>query len=317
MLLIRYAAAAALTVLALIGAQPAYAQFDTTYLRLSKSQEREVAQDMLEDLRDRPGIVRRGTEVDFVREIGRRLVRQSPTLDEYEYEFFVLDDNEINAFATPGGYIYVSEGFLDYFAYDPSMVAAVLAHEIAHAEYGHVTSGYQRIIGDNDFGFGILGILINGNEVAYPNVSGRVGDVEVLRFDRDQEQRADRVAVEAAYNAGFDPYGLMRAFQIFDVLEGADDDFAEWYSNHPAGSNRVNRAARIAGNLSGREHGYMLVPRPARGHPVRELFGNYWPYDEFYYEDDDDDDSSSEYYQRRDRDRGRDRGRGRGYGPWR
>ena len=106
--------------LALAQSSPAEAGLGKLF-GMSKSQEKEIAEDMLSEIRQDPGLITRGTQYQLVQEIGNRLVDRN-RLTEYDYRFFLVDQEEVNAFATPAGYIYVTQGLVDYMGYDRSML---------------------------------------------------------------------------------------------------------------------------------------------------------------------------------------------------
>ena len=78
---------------------------------------------------------------------------------EFEFQFFLSKDKTVNAYATPGGYIYVTEGLMDVMAYDQSMVAAVMAHEMGHVLERHVKDGYEKGM-QGAAGLTVLGVLL-------------------------------------------------------------------------------------------------------------------------------------------------------------
>src|SRR5690348_5336405 len=104
--------------------------------KLTKGQETDVAQQMHDEYARKPGLIERGELYDEVQRIGKRLVQRNG-LKEYDDKFFLVDDKEVNAFTTPGGCIYVHKGLAQLMAYDESMLAGVIGHELGHAKDRH------------------------------------------------------------------------------------------------------------------------------------------------------------------------------------
>ena len=107
--------------------------------RMSRGMEASIASQMHDDLAKDPGLISSGKDYDLVQEIGGQIVK-SNQLKQYDYKFFLTKDDAVNAFATPGGYIYVTQGLLKYMAYDKAQVAGVMAHEISHVTARHATA---------------------------------------------------------------------------------------------------------------------------------------------------------------------------------
>ena len=238
--------------------------------RMSKGQEQSIAKGMNAELEADPGFITEGEYFELVQEIGKQLV-EGNGLDEYDYQFFVVKQDEVNAFAAPAGYIYVTKGLLDYMAYDKSMLAGVMAHELGHSKDRHVAKGFEKMI-QGTLGLGILGLILGDENSDITDALGAAGGVVYLKYNRDQEEWADRYGVDLAYTAGYDPFGMVRGLECLEALYGSVDDIGEWMTNHPATDNRVERTTQIAMDTSGKEHGYMQIPCPPKDHPLYEQY---------------------------------------------
>lgn len=245
--------------------------------KMSLSQEQQIADKMHEDLAKDPGLIEKGKQYDEIQRIGKRLVR-SNKLDQYDYKFFLVDQDEVNAFATPGGYIYVTRGLMDYMAYDESMVAGVMGHELGHAKDRHVAKGYEKMI-QGALGLTVLDIVLGKKNRDITNVVSAGGQVVLLKYNRDQEEWADRYGVEFSYNAGYDAFGMMRSLECLNALYGSGGgDLAEYMSDHPLTEDRVARTEQIGRDVSGKEPGYMAVPSPPdKDHPLWDKYGREKP----------------------------------------
>jgi len=239
--------------------------------KMSKGQELEIAEEMNVELAKDPGLIEEGDYYKQVQRVGKRLVERNG-LDEYDYKFFLVDDDEVNAFATPAGYIYVTHGLMEYMAYDVSMLAAVMAHELGHAKDRHVAKGYEKMI-QGALGFTFLSIILGDKHKDITDVLFVGGQVVYLKYNRDQEEWADRAGVDLNYAAGYDPYGMVRGLECLEALYGSAGDVAVWMANHPATDDRIERTANIAREVCGQEHGYMPIPRPPKDHPLHEKYG--------------------------------------------
>ena len=238
--------------------------------RMSRGQEQGIAKELNAELKRAPGFITEGKYFELVQEIGSRLVERNE-LEEYEYKFFVVKQDEVNAFATPAGFIYVTKGLLDYMAYDESMLAGVMAHELGHAKDRHVAKGFEKAL-QGTVGIGILGLILGDDNSQITDAVGAVGGVVYLKYNRDQEEWADRYGVDLAYNAGYDAFGMVRGLECLEALYGSVDGIGEWMTNHPATDDRVERTTRIAMDTSGKEHGYLPIPCPPGDHPLYEQY---------------------------------------------
>jgi predicted Zn-dependent protease len=263
-----------LTCLALIATgQPAHARGLklNKLFRMSRVQELSIAQQMHDDLAKDPGLRTDGEQYDLVQRVGSKLV-EANKLKEYDYKFFLVKQDEVNAFATPGGYIYVTEGLLKYMAYDKSMLAGVMAHELGHAKDRHVARGYEKVL-QGSVGLGVLGLALGKQNKDMVNALGQAGGVVLLKYNRDQEEWADRYGVDMSYKAGYDAYGLVRALECLDALYGSTGKVATWLSNHPSTGDRIARTNRIAYAACTKHMGYMPIPVPPKDHPLYAEYG--------------------------------------------
>lgn len=157
----------------------------------------------------------------------------------FEYRIAVLESDEVNAFALPGGRIYVFAGLVRA-ADTPEQVAGVLAHEMAHVTLRHGLRSIAQSLG-----------LVVAVEVLVGDIAGlSVFAVEGVRhlieqgYSREHEAEADGEAVRMLRDAGIDPRGLARFFEILAAKEGAD--LPSWLSSHPDLAERVAAVERLA-----------------------------------------------------------------------
>lgn len=175
--------------------------------------------------------------------IGKRLASRSST-SSLPWRFRVIERRDANAFALPGGYIYVTSGLLRTVRGD-SELAGVLAHEITHVTLRHGTNQASKAM-LAQMPFQLLGgILGNGAAAALGRMGISFGlNTLFLRYSRSAETQADLGGVQLMRRAGYDPNGMINFLRR---LRGSRSEF---FSDHPNPSNRIERIQReiMAGN---------------------------------------------------------------------
>ncbi|GIL00415.1 MAG: metalloprotease [Alphaproteobacteria bacterium] len=164
------------------------------------------------------------------------------------YKVTILDTPKINAFALPGGYLYITRGLLAL-ANDSSEIAAVIAHEMGHVTANHAILRQERLnsarLGENVV-----------HEVLGDSVAARVAlaanQIKLSDFSREQELQADAIGIRLIGRAGYDPYAAarflqtMQAYQAFRTGHSGDSDDFSFLSSHPATPQRIELAQRHA-----------------------------------------------------------------------
>jgi predicted Zn-dependent protease len=176
----------------------------------------------------------------YVDSLGQALARHSRRTD-ITYHFKVVDTDDVNAFALPGGWLYVNRGLIAAAA-DESELAGVIGHEIGHVVGRH---GARQVT--KQFGLAILIELATGGE--NPSLARRVGaqfasmgaGLTLLKYSRDAEREADALAVEETYAAGVDPNGMATFFEkLLALHESEPEGTAVWFSTHPPSTERIH-----------------------------------------------------------------------------
>ena len=176
----------------------------------------------------------------YVRSIGARLAKAASG-PPYPYSFTVANYREINAFALPGGPIWINRGALQA-ATNESQVAGVLAHEIAHVAQRHAAMQLSNGILAN-LGLSALGALLGntGGATAARAAAGLGTNLWFLKFSRDDESEADRVGLRILRRAGWDGRGMIELFQILTREQGRNPGAVETFlSSHPAPADRMH-----------------------------------------------------------------------------
>lgn len=188
----------------------------------------------------------------YVRAIGRKLVAQSELPDE-NFQFFVLNDDTVNAFALPGGYIYVSRGLIAL-CEDEAELAGVIGHEIGHVTARHSAQRYSSAMATN-IGLTAAGILgsILGAPSGLNNVVSFGAQAALQTYSREQELEADRLGARYMSRVGYSPAALTDFFAKLDMQNGIEahkhgktkDSFSVM-STHPRTSDRIIQARELA-----------------------------------------------------------------------
>ncbi len=221
---------------------------------LSAEQETQEGQKAAEQVRQQMGLVEDPALSAYLAALGERVARFSPRKDT-PYDFHVVKMQEVNAFALPGGHIYVSRGLLPL-ANSEDELANVLAHEVGHVAARHHAQRQTRATGVGIATLiGTLAAAALGGAQAAQTV-GQLGQVAgaglVASYGRDQERQSDEIGQKLAAQAGYDP----RAMAVFlGALGGAEklktgrERNASFLDSHPATPERVSSATQRAAGL--------------------------------------------------------------------
>lgn len=180
----------------------------------------------------------------FVDEIGLDMVAQTDLADR-EWTFTVVEDPTVNAFAVPGGHVFVHTGLLQA-VQNEAELAGVLAHEVAHIEARHSTEMLTRAYGI-DFVLGLLGDEQGDIERIAEDL---VTDGAVAKFSRDAEREADALAVAHLAGAGYPPEGIVGFFEVLlEERDRAPTALDQFFATHPLTEERLERARELSQGL--------------------------------------------------------------------
>lgn len=155
-------------------------------------------------------------------------------LTDYEYKIQVINDESVNAFTLPGGYIFVNQGLVD-FAEHPEELAAVLAHEIGHAEKRHVVAKLIK-----EIGVALLFTVVGGGDNIILGEIGRTALSSV--FDRQQEEEADMFALNLLEKSSINPAVIATFFRRLNNEIGGYNENLEILMTHPHNNSRIKSA---------------------------------------------------------------------------
>ena len=164
------------------------------------------------------------------------------------WTFDIVNSDQVNAFAVPGGHIYVFRGLIERAAtYDE--FAGAVAHEIAHVDLRHSAEQMGQASAAN-LGVNLAYIVLGRQPGAAEQAAvGVAGGAVFAKFSRDDENEADSVAVRSLTQAGIDPGGLPRMFEKLQQIAAREPSKVEqWFSSHPMPADRIENTRRIIQN---------------------------------------------------------------------
>lgn len=176
---------------------------------------------------------------EYVNRVGQNLVRNSDA--RVPFTIKVVDSEEVNAFALPGGFFYVNSGLI-LAADDEAELAAVMAHEIAHVAARHATKNMTRA---QIWNMAQIPLMIVGGPVAYAisEAAALAVPLGFLKFSRDAEREADLLGLEYDYAAGYDPHAFVDFFEKLGADEKKKHNLiAKAFSTHPMNGDRIKAA---------------------------------------------------------------------------
>jgi len=189
----------------------------------------------------------------YVQQLGAKLVQYAPGY-KWPYEFHVVNAADINAFALPGGPIFVNLGTVQA-AETEAQLAGVMSHEISHVVMRHATCNITKQQGQSVW----WGLAQIGAAIAVPGAGGALAQQGIgmaagmtfLRMSRDSEKQADLMGTNILYNAGYDPRAMAQFFEVIQGKYGAGG--AQLLSDHPNPGNRTEYVNAEVATLPPRE----------------------------------------------------------------
>jgi beta-barrel assembly-enhancing protease len=220
---------------------------------LSQSDEYRLGAMVAKELRDQNALIEDPEISEYINGVGQRLASQSPEGGR-NFQYFVIKDTTINAFAVPGGYVFINAGLL-LASSTESELAGVMAHETAHVTQHHIA----RMIADQSkqslpTAAALIGAILLGALGGGQAIEGGLAAVQgmavqhQINFTRDNEEEADRVGIGFLAGAGFDPNGMGTMFETMSRHEGlAATYIPAMLIDHPVTTDRIaEQRARAA-----------------------------------------------------------------------
>lgn len=243
---------------------------------ISEGQEIQIGREADPDIVRAMGLVDDAALQTYVQELGTRMAARSQRPD-LPWTFRVLDDPVVNAFALPGGFIYMTRGIMAHFATEAEL-AGVLGHEIGHVTARHGVQQVSRAqLAQVTLG---VGTVLFPEMEAFEGLLGGGMSLLLLRYGRDAERQADDLGLNYMTDQGYDPREMAATFDMLYAASGGDeaDRLPGWLSSHPEPLDRRDRilqrveAEGIAGDRVARDpylqrvEGLVFGPNPREGY---------------------------------------------------
>jgi predicted Zn-dependent protease len=181
----------------------------------------------------------------YVNDVGRWVASQS-NRKELNWHFGVIESDDINAFAAPGGYVFLTKGLYKRLNNEAEL-AGVLAHEIAHVSKKHHLNLLKQSA--------MIGMLaqtvskeVKSGDQAVQNLIGNGAEMLARGLDKEAEFEADRIGVVYAARSGYDAWGLPTVLQDMAAINTKDDRLALLYKTHPTAADRLVRLGEAVGD---------------------------------------------------------------------
>ena len=208
-------------------------------LGITIKQEKELSKKVIEIILKRYTLIEDPIVVGYLRTVAKRIVSILPP-QPYNFQFYVIQDDQYNAFATPGGYIFFNSGMIAAFENEGEL-AGVLAHEIAHVVCRHISQKVDRskkMTMATLAGIAVGALLGVGGAGALTATA--IGQSAMLAYNRDDESQADQLGLTYLVDSGYGARGLMTGLEKIRRRQWfGSDDFPTYLSTHPASEDRI------------------------------------------------------------------------------
>ncbi|MDQ3605724.1 MAG: M48 family metallopeptidase [Gemmatimonadota bacterium] len=177
--------------------------------------------------------------VSYINDLGRSIARNADPRG-IQYSFYVVNSNQVNAFAIPGGHVYVNRGLVER-ADNVSELAGVLGHEIAHVVERHGIEQWQRAQNAN-LGLSLLyGVLLGRNPGGLEQAGVQLaGGAYFASYGRGAEREADMLAIQYTTRTGIHPRGIVTFFQeLLNERKRNPSRVEQWFATHPLTEERI------------------------------------------------------------------------------
>ena len=240
---------------------------------MSEASEINIGQENDPKIREKFGVYDNAELQAYINRVGQKLATQGdrPNL---VYHFTVLDSPEVNAFALPGGYIYITRGLLAYLNSEAEL-AAVLGHEIGHVTARHAVRQYTKATATGFVGM-VIGVAtgIQATQDLFNNV---VGNAILSGYGRENELEADRLGAKYIARAGYDPHaviqvlGVLKNQEEYEIKRAAAENrephiYHGVYASHPSADKRLQEAVGQADRFK-----TLAEPKVAQGEYLKEV----------------------------------------------
>jgi len=213
---------------------------------ISIKQEKELGTEFARQVEQEVRILHDKKGTDYINRLGQRLLGHVEEV-HFDYTFKLVDSDEINAFALPGGHVYVNRGLI-VTADNEGELAGVVSHEIGHVVARH---GTERLT--TTYGYSlVLSLALGGDSATWVSlVADLFGQAGLLAYSRSQESEADDLGVHTLYQAGYDPRSMASFFaKLQQENKRKPGTLAKFFSSHPLTEDRIEHVNEIVRGFS-------------------------------------------------------------------
>jgi predicted Zn-dependent protease len=204
-----------------------------------------MGKEMAQELEAQSQMLNDAVVSNYVEELGQRLARRSDIKEPLIIK--VVDSDEVNAYALPGGYFYVNTGLI-LAAQSEAELTAVMAHEIAHIAARHATKNMTKV---QIWNLASIPMMFFGGPIgmAVQQVSALALPLSINKFSRDAEREADLLGIEYQYAAGYDPNAFIDFFERLKTGRKKPNAVAQAFATHPMNQERIRKAEKTISTL--------------------------------------------------------------------
>jgi len=168
----------------------------------------------------------------YINQVGQKIVRVSHKRG-FDYQFTALNNKTVNAFALPGGYIFITKGMLEKLQTE-AQLAGILAHETVHVVARHSSAAMSTQIGTELL---LSAVITEDTPSSVSTAANLTRQIVTLKYSRKDERQADMAGMDYMVKAGYDPYGMVETMQMLQREQKTRS--IEFFSTHPEPANRV------------------------------------------------------------------------------
>lgn len=214
---------------------------DTCFAEFTIEDEKKLGKEFYEKLEENQLILNNKILKDYVTKTGNLILSQS-TRSPFNFNFYIINSSAINAFATPGGYIYINKGLI-LAAENEAELAGVIAHEIGHANARHIASIIEKSQKLNMAALAavLAGAFLGGGQTSAAIASFSIAGASslTLRYMREHEEEADRLGMEYLVRAGYAPTAMIDFLKIMKKHEFISKTMPSYLLTHPGTDDRI------------------------------------------------------------------------------
>ncbi|HYL14081.1 MAG TPA: M48 family metallopeptidase [Terriglobales bacterium] len=212
----------------------------------SLEDECELGHELAQDIEMQTRLITDPVIAEYVNRLGQRIVQNSDA--QVPFTIKVIESDEINAFALPGGYLYVDTGLIRA-SDSEAELAGLMAHEVAHVAARHATRAETRMQLWNVLSIALM-YFGGPAAAAMRGAVGIAAPASFLKFSRDAEREADLLGLEYEYASGYDPQAFVQFFEKLHTKEKQRQNFvAKAFASHPMTEDRIRRAQQEIASL--------------------------------------------------------------------